>query len=389
MHAYCYVPAAAARQQAHRVGGLRLAGVTEKRYLEGVYKVGGQDNNGFPYYTYENNFLYYHPADSSWYISNTVGDGAHKVDVKSEAGPVPTGSQTWDAAVSGSWVKRNYTVTELSEAEIVSEPEIGEQMAVQELQSMLQACGLKVDIKSEAGPVPRQLQAVQQQLQTARAAARQQAHRVSGLLLVARDSGSEAVYKVGGQDNNGFPYYKHKSAFLYYHSADSSWCISSTVGDAPGQAAFMKSEAGPMPTGSQTWTVAGAKRIMTVTELSEAKVEGTKAPSGGENLMPTVHASRVRADPFAEFCAANKFAAFEGALLEMGIAEPSELADVSDAELTSIGFNSYQLKRLRKLIPTRSDDASAVSIPSVTHHQASPAGVDQSVDVTAAISGSE
>ena len=55
----------------------------------------------------------------------------------------------------------------------------------------------------------RQLQAVQQQLRTAGAAARQQAHRVSGLLLVARDSGSEAVYKVGGQDNNGFPYYKH------------------------------------------------------------------------------------------------------------------------------------------------------------------------------------
>jgi Zn-finger nucleic acid-binding protein len=110
--------AAAAQQQAQRVAGLRLDGVTEAPSLEGIYQLREWDSNSFPVYEYMGAYLYYFAADSSWYISGTVGSGAHKLDIKSEAGPVPIGTQTWDAAVSGSWSKRSYTMTELSEAEV-------------------------------------------------------------------------------------------------------------------------------------------------------------------------------------------------------------------------------------------------------------------------------
>ena len=142
---------------------------------------------------------------------------------------------------------------------------------------------------------------------------------------------------------------------------------------------------------------AGAEVEFTFETMQQPPSSAPPADSGtvavsvgtGENPIPFAHAIDAQvhaADPLTEFCALNKFAAFELALLEMGIAEPSELADATDAELTAIGFNNFQLKRLRRLIPARS--AAATVVPNATTPLTQPA-VDQSVDVTTAIGGAE
>ena len=100
---------------------------------------------------------------------------------------------------------------------------------------------------------------------------------------------------------------------------------------------------------------------------------------------------RATSDSLSQFCEAHKFAAFEGALLKMGIVEPSELAGVSDAQFTAIGFNAIQLRRLRQQVPARSAIPPSEPNPTSTYVQPSPAGVDQSVDVavSTAIGGAE
>ena len=62
--------------------------------------------------------------------------------------------------------------------------------------------------------------------------------------------------------------------------------------------------------------------------------------------------------------AVNKFTAFEVALEELGVANAKELADVSDEQLTQVGLNAIQLKRLRRQVP------------------AAAAAVDQSVEAS-------
>jgi hypothetical protein len=96
--------------------------------------------------------------------------------------------------------------------------------------------------------------------------------------------------------------------------------------------------------------------------------------------------SPANADPMTltEFCAQNKFGAFEASLAELGIIEASELEDVTDEQLKAIGFNAIQLKRLRKKILVVQSDVTAAMSQAVVM-------VDQSVDVSApsSIGGSE
>ena len=114
-------------------------------------------------------------------------------------------------------------------------------------------------------------------------------------------------------------------------------------------------------------------------------------------------------DVLAEFCTQHKFTVFQLALVEMGVAEPSEIADVTDEQLTAIGLNALQLKRMRRIIPAaatvateevpESVDSQNPSLESVDstggNLGAAPAAnaiVDESVDVSvsaAAISGVE
>jgi hypothetical protein len=111
--------------------------------------------------------------------------------------------------------------------------------------------------------------------------------------------------------------------------------------------------------------------------------------------------TKPQKDPFSEFCLLHKLSAFESALVEMGVAEPLELVDVTDEELISIGLNSIQLKRLRKKLQAMSEqegepDTQATSLnaaiaPSVQSPDRVP-DVDESVDVLrdgGAIGGSE
>jgi hypothetical protein len=106
------------------------------------------------------------------------------------------------------------------------------------------------------------------------------------------------------------------------------------------------------------------------------------------------------ADPttltLTEFCTINKFSAFEAAIADFGVAVPSELEDVTDAQLTAVGFNTIQLKRLRKQIPAATA-AAATPLPSNPPMQqqvttanvaalSPPAAVDESVDVAASAS---
>ena len=127
-----------------------------------------------------------------------------------------------------------------------------------------------------------------------------------------------------------------------------------------------------------------------------AEQQHTAAPSTRQNTIAGHDMVRdlppellETSDPLTEFCATHKFAAFEHSLLKMGIAEPSELADVSDAQLAAIGFNALQLRRLRKLVPARVAAASLDQNSTSACVQASPAAVDQSVDVATAINGAE
>ena len=111
-------------------------------------------------------------------------------------------------------------------------------------------------------------------------------------------------------------------------------------------------------------------------------------------------------DVLTDFCAQHKFTGFELALVEMGVAAPSEIADVTDEQLTAIGLNALQLKRMRCIIPAaateevpESVDSQNPSLESVDstggNLGAAPAAnavVDESVDVSvsaAAISGVE
>jgi hypothetical protein len=113
-------------------------------------------------------------------------------------------------------------------------------------------------------------------------------------------------------------------------------------------------------------------------------------------------------DVLAEFCTQHKFTVFQLALAEMGVAEPSEIADVTDEQLTAIGLNALQLKRMRRIIPAAavateevpesvdSQNPSLESVDSTGGNLGAPpaanAVVDESVDVSvsaAAISGVE
>ena len=51
--------------------------------------------------------------------------------------------------------------------------------------------------------------------------------------------------------------------------------------------------------------------------------------------------------------ATNKLEAFAAALAELGVEEVSELADITDADLASIGVNKVQIKRVRRVVPER------------------------------------
>lgn len=84
-------------------------------FADNYFKADGQDSNGFPYYKSlcTSRFLYFHPADSSWYISGTLGDSAHGLDVKSNDGAIPTGSRSWDVAINGTWTSRTFKATEM------------------------------------------------------------------------------------------------------------------------------------------------------------------------------------------------------------------------------------------------------------------------------------
>ena len=88
-----------------------------------------------------------------------------------------------------------------------------------------------------------------------------------------------------------------------------------------------------------------------------------------------------------EFCAQNMFGAFEVALAQLGVAEPSELEDVTDEQLQAIGFNAIQLKRLRRQIPAASSAGPTAPTTQISMPQA-VAAVDQSVDVSAPPTGS-
>jgi hypothetical protein len=115
-------------------------------------------------------------------------------------------------------------------------------------------------------------------------------------------------------------------------------------------------------------------------------------------------------DVLAEFCTQHKFTVFQLALAEMGVAEPSEIADVTDEQLTAIGLNALQLKRMRRIIPIPAAAVATEEVPESVDSQnpslesvdstggnlgAAPAAnavVDESVDVSvsaAAISGVE
>ena len=80
--------------------------------------------------------------------------------------------------------------------------------------------------------------------------------------------------------------------------------------------------------------------------------------------------------------------------MELGVAEPSELADVTDEQLTSIGLNAIQLKRVRRLIPNaldRDSDSDGGGATASGGEETSPAVVvpaslDESVAV---VSGGE
>ena len=82
---------------------------------EDYFKADEQDGNGFPYYEsqFTSHLLYFHAADSSWYVSATLGASAHGLDVKSNDGTIPIGSGTWDVAVNGKWTQRTFKATEL------------------------------------------------------------------------------------------------------------------------------------------------------------------------------------------------------------------------------------------------------------------------------------
>ena len=97
-----------------------------------------------------------------------------------------------------------------------------------------------------------------------------------------------------------------------------------------------------------------------------------------------------------DFCSQNKFGAFEVELAKLGVAEASELEDVTDEQLKAIGFNAIQLKRLRKQIPAASSlgpTAAAAQTNAVVATSQGAGAVDHSVDVstphTSSIGGSE
>ena len=105
--------------------------------------------------------------------------------------------------------------------------------------------------------------------------------------------------------------------------------------------------------------------------------------------VQTVEAGRVT---LTEFCAQNKFGAFEVALDQLGVVEAAELEDVTDEQLKAIGFNDIQLKRLRKQIPAACSVGQTAQAPQ-TNVAVAVTAVDQSVDVGAppasSIGGSE
>ena len=61
-------------------------------------------------------------------------------------------------------------------------------------------------------------------------------------------------------------------------------------------------------------------------------------------VQPNTAAFDPQAATLGVFLAANKFAAFRAALEELGVADANELADVSDEQLSQVGFNAIQLK---------------------------------------------
>ena len=119
------------------------------------------------------------------------------------------------------------------------------------------------------------------------------------------------------------------------------------------------------------------------------------AASAGLLQQPVVQIATLQPpDPLTEFCAANKLAAFELALVELGVAEPRELADVTDEQLTSIGLNAIQLKRVRRVVPYALDGdsdsdgggANASGGEETSAAVVVPASLDESVAV---VSGGE
>ena len=71
--------------------------------------------------------------------------------------------------------------------------------------------------------------------------------------------------------------------------------------------------------------------------------------------------TRHRANPLSLFAravdATNKSQAHAPALAELGVEDIADLADVTDSDLISIGFNKIQDKRLRRQVPERAPKA--------------------------------
>eukprot|EP01043_Picozoa_sp_COSAG02_P010664 COSAG02_NODE_380_length_23483_cov_8.034382_2_plen_777_part_00 len=123
----------------------------------------------------------------------------------------------------------------------------------------------------------------------------------------------------------------------------------------------------PPTQGEPVWTQATLAQPLAQHQYQQQQLQqqqGLQAPliQHGQPASPSliVQNTSLPAAPTAgpmtltEFCAQNKFGAFEVALSQLGVAEASELEDVTDEQLQAIGFNAIQLKRLRKQIPAAS-----------------------------------
>ena len=176
------------------------------------------------------------------------------------------------------------------------------------------------------------------------------------------------------------------------------------AGLQPGQAV-------PAVTAGVQWQQVPATQVQQAWAQPPQQQQGMQAPliqaaPGMQAVPPAVPtmltpaaspASPITPGPttLAEFCAVNKFTTFEAALSDLGVSEAPELEDVTDAQLTAIGFNAIQLKRLRKQVPAAAAAPAAPSTQTTVNiaavspqpQQASQATttnyVDQSVEVSA------